>query len=232
MSQSEIDRLASDISVTAEVVTNLKNSGKEHTTRITLKNTGTSPIQNGWRLYFHSFYLLYPTVFPKDKSIDLPIEKIKVIMVQGDLYALEPLPGFKAINSGESREIEMIVQYWSVSRTDFMPRWYLTSSDGTGEPRILTSTNTLSYVKPFADPRQWKRYDFDKYNPFTAQDRKARLGVIDAKMVRCARACVRACVRCLGTWRRLALTTQFVLQESVSIRNGFDEWVARHKLGI
>ena len=157
-----------------------------HSVRIELHNAGTTPVPStGWKLFFYSTYLLFPSIFPKSKTTILDVEKLKLTMCGGNLFALEPANMFREIGTSETRVIELEASYWSVSETMFMPNWYFVSTNPDVEPRIAKSTESmdLEFVKPFDDVRQWKRYTHDRYNPFTSQERMNRLNVKDTGKV-------------------------------------------------
>ena len=61
------------------------------------------------------------------------------------------------------------VRYWSVARTDSMPNWYLTFPNL--QPSVVTETSveSLHFVADRTRVEQVKRYDFDRYMPFTPQ---------------------------------------------------------------
>lgn len=182
LTQAQLDSLANTMTIRAKMMYNLRENEKAHTVRIYVHNEGNTDIPaSGWRLYFHSMYILYPDIFPKNKSVVLELERVRVGMVQGDLYYLDPTSGFKEIQPNETRTYDITAAVWSVARTDFMPNWYITSENDVIEARVVNSTNTLDllYVDPFDDVRQWKRFAADRYNPFTAQKRMRRLSVAD-----------------------------------------------------
>lgn len=185
LTQNELDVMARDLSIEVKVLDNLRHDAVDHIVRITLTNKGNTDIPaSGWTLYFHSMLLVYPAVFPKNMTVDLEIEQIQVGMVQGDLYFMRPLGGFVAMATGSRRDFDITVTLWAVSRTDFMPYWYLVSDDPNVQPSTLNATNlSLDYVKPFDDPRQWKRVTWDEYNPYTTQERFERFGFKDTGKV-------------------------------------------------
>ena len=185
ITQNQLDTLAQTLVIQAEVTDNLKNGLDSHNVKISLQNNGSDLVPSaGWELFFHSAYMLFPSEFPKTLSTVLEKEHVKVTMHGGDLYSLQPASGFKEIAQNETRMIYIVVAYWSVSETDFMPKWYLTSDEAGVEPRVIQSTDseTLDFVAPFDEPRQWKRYRFDRYNPFTPQERYDRYYVRDTQM--------------------------------------------------
>lgn len=173
------------MSIKVKMLGNLRHNEQYHTSRLTITNVGDHEIPGSdWRLYFHSMYLVEPKVFPKNMTLDRDTEKIRLGMVQGDLYYLEPINGFVPIKSNEIREYYIDAAWWSVSRTDFMPYWYLTAN-GT-EPRIVESTNSLDldFVEPHDVVGQWKRFAGDRYNPYSTQERMRRLATPDTGKVR------------------------------------------------
>ncbi|XP_045212514.2 uncharacterized protein LOC123563659 [Mercenaria mercenaria] len=186
LTQEQLDTLANTMNITVKMLNNLRDNEIPHTLRIYVKNVGNEYIPaSGWRLYFHSMYLLYPDIFPKNKSVQLEIENVNIGMIQGDLYYLEPCRGFVKILPNEEREYDITAAWWSISRTDFMPNWYIVSKDSSIKPRIVSSTKDLElkFVEPFHDVRQWKRFAADRYNPFSAQERLKRILVKDKKRV-------------------------------------------------
>ena len=186
LNQEQLDTLANTMNIKVENLYNLRDNARTHTVRIYVKNIGSVNIPStGWRLYFHSMFLLFPEIFPKNMTVELKMEHIRVGMVQGDLYYLEPSTGFVEIHPNEEREYDVIAQFWMISRTDFMPLWYVVSEDGDIEPRVVKSTDSLDleYVEPYDDVRQWKRFAADRYNPFTAQERFRRYKTTDKRKV-------------------------------------------------
>ncbi|XP_060554738.1 beta-hexosaminidase-like [Ruditapes philippinarum] len=62
-------------------------------------------------------------------------------------------------------------QAFQITRSDSMPRWYVTSS--LSMPKIIANTDdeSLNYVKDFTDKRQYQRRIDDKSHPLTPQQR-------------------------------------------------------------
>lgn len=182
LTQAQLQTFADNLDISVKVIDNLRKDTVSHIVRTTLHNNGSTSIPaDGWTLFFHSMLLVYPEVFPKNKTVDLDIEKVQIGMVQGDLYFMRPIPGFVEIPPGAKRNYDITVALWAVSRTDFMPHWYLVSDDSRVEPCVVSSTGMdLNYVQPLTDPRQWKRATKDRYNPYTAQHRMRLLGFQDS----------------------------------------------------
>lgn len=61
------------------------------------------------------------------------------------------------------------IDYYSVARTDTLPNWYITWPNLS--PEVITSTqgNFLEFVTARTTVQQWKRFDFDEYNPWTPE---------------------------------------------------------------
>ncbi|XP_052764645.1 uncharacterized protein LOC128206309 [Mya arenaria] len=176
LNQGELDELASSLQIRVKVLDNLRNDGNRHIVQTTLKNIGQSPIPDvGWTLYFHSMLLAFPDSFQHEhnKTVDMDIEKVQFGVVQGDLYYMKPILGFAPISPGKERVYNIIVQLWAVSKTDFMPLWYVSSDTEGVTPRVVKSTSSfdLDYVEDFGDIKQWKRSRADRYNPYSPQDR-------------------------------------------------------------
>ena len=75
--------------------------------------------------------------------------------------------------SGFSLEVEIVFEFWIVSRTDFMPRWYIAASGL--NPKIIASTIDIkSFVGDFTEANQYKRYEYDVYSPLTPEKRFQR----------------------------------------------------------
>ncbi|CAH1791533.1 unnamed protein product, partial [Owenia fusiformis] len=57
------------------------------------------------------------------------------------------------------------------SRSDVMPNWYV-AADGL-EPRTIQSTASedIDFVSAFDSTEKWKRYESDKYDPYTPEKR-------------------------------------------------------------
>ncbi|WAQ95651.1 HEX-like protein [Mya arenaria] len=175
LNQGELDELASSLQIRVKVLDNLRNDGNRHIVQTTLKNIGQSPIPDvGWTLYFHSMLLAFPDSFQHEhnKTVDMDIEKVQFGVVQGDLYYMKPILGFAPISPGKERVYNIIVQLWAVSKTDFMPLWYVSSDTEGVTPRVVKSTSSfdLDYVEDFGDIKQWKRSRADRYNPYSPQD--------------------------------------------------------------
>ena len=78
-------------------------------------------------------------------------------------------------------EIVFHSQYFSVARTDVMPKWYI-AAQGLRATNIVTTINEdLEFVGKFDTKEKWKRFKSDTYNPFTPQERLKRVTAKDKR---------------------------------------------------
>ncbi len=128
---------------------------------IQIKNTGDAWNEKGWAIYYSSIR----KVQSSDSS------DFAVSHVNGDLTKIEPTAGFAGFGAGETKEISIKADYWMVSQTDVMPRFYVVS--GTDSANITnTDTESLSaFVSPFTTPQQVLRNGNDHVPTATAQSR-------------------------------------------------------------
>ena len=171
--QEDIDYLASNMEVRYDVLNNLK-SETTFLSRITLSNKGQSVIRQGdWAVYFcnirmaESRYLKHNPagyVLPGNYGI-------RFTHINGCLHKFETTTDFRDIAAGSSFTFEFVADYWSVARTDVMPRWYVTA-EGLS-PRVIKNTDDeeLKFVGNFDTEEKWKRFVADRYNPYTPKER-------------------------------------------------------------
>ena len=176
LTQQELNYVGENLDVKVKLTDNLKHDGKRHAMIIALTNKGTAPIETkSLNLFFHSFFMIEPDHLPAPNGYVSDVDNVRLFHVNGMLFRAEFLPQFGDINPGESKQINLQVQDWAVSRTDVPPNWYVTA--GTREPRILKSTSAkdYSFVEDFVEPNQYKRYKSDVYTPFTPWERFDRV---------------------------------------------------------
>ncbi|KAL8595484.1 hypothetical protein ACOMHN_000693 [Nucella lapillus] len=176
VNQTRLDSLARTLEVTWTVVTNTREVYRCEAT-MTLKNTGSETLDYGdWRLYWYSVYPAEPDdLSAPGLSKELAGQGLLLTVVNGMLLYLHPAPTFPPLPPGASRVLRLKMKYWSVSRSDQFPNWYLTGSPGTN-PRILDSTSGIDppFLTPSRSPQQQKRYDFDFYADRSPEERYHR----------------------------------------------------------
>ena len=154
-----LDNLASDLTFLSQ---------------ITLTNKGQTPIKHGdWAVYFCNIRLMEPEHLKHNPAgYVIPGNYgIRLTHINGCLHKFETTSDFKDIAAGSSYTFKFHAQYWSVARTDVMPRWYVTASGLS--PRVIRNTDDeeLKFVGNFDTKEKWKRFDADRFNPYTPEDR-------------------------------------------------------------
>ena len=132
---------------------------------LTLKNTGSAITDKDWAIYFHNIRMI----------LAVNNDQFKITHVTGDLHKLEPTEKFKNIPANAVVTIPIIGEYWQISESDVMPRWYVTSSKA--EPKVIANTDTDSdnlsaFVKPLGE--QWKISPNDHNILMTPENRYQR----------------------------------------------------------
>lgn len=130
---------------------------------LTLKNTGSAITDKDWAIYFHNIRMI----------LAVNNDQFKITHVTGDLHKLEPTEKFKNIPANVVVTIPIIGEYWQISESDVMPRWYVTSSKA--EPKVIANTdsdNLSAFVKPLGE--QWKISPNDHNVLMTPENRYQR----------------------------------------------------------
>lgn len=149
--QELVDRMAADLSVTYAVVdTHAAQSGIDckalaaeyascHTARLELTNQGEELLAGDWTIYFHSIR----------RILEVNGQEFTITHINGDLHALQPTADFTGFPAGGTKTIDFIAEYWTLYRSDFMPRYYVSAGDA--ESRIIANTDTddsSAYAEP------------------------------------------------------------------------------------
>lgn len=169
-----IDNIAGSLDVKVTIIDNLADP---NLVRIgtEMKNSGTDYIlPSTWCIYFNYIRLLNPNTYPYPEGELMGNTGLRLFHVTGSLYRWCPDTNiFKPVKPGGALKFEFYAKYWQTTRTDFMPRYYVTS-DGL-EPKTIVSTDgeTLNYVTDITQPMQYKRYAHDQYRPLLARERYA-----------------------------------------------------------
>ena len=125
---------------------------------LTITNNGLEPLGNaGWSLYFSSVRppaSVLPSSDPNGQyarqhiaAQNLRLENADTAK-SGDYFVLTPIAGFTPIQPGESREIEIIAQYWQMLKND-SPSGFHISYDGQTPQAVL-----VDVVMDPSDPKQ------------------------------------------------------------------------------
>ena len=143
---------------------------------ISLTNTGSEIKDKDWAIYFSSIRMI----------LAVDNEQFKITHLTGDLHKIEPTEKFTGFPAKSSIDIPIIGEYWQLSQSDVIPRWYVTSTDAT--PKVIGNTNTenlADFVSPIGE--QWKRTPDDHnilMTPVTRFERNADIKQLDEKALR------------------------------------------------
>ena len=176
-SQKVVDTMSSQLRLNYQIVDNdAANHGVDcaalgadwascNKVTLTLKNTGPAITSNDWAIYFHNIRMI----------LAVNNDQFKITHVTGDLHKLEPTEKFKNIPANAVVTIPITGEYWQISESDVMPRWYVTSSKA--EPKVIANTDTDSdnlsaFVKPLGE--QWKISPNDHNILMTPENRYQR----------------------------------------------------------
>ncbi|CAK8692064.1 unnamed protein product [Clavelina lepadiformis] len=131
--------------------------------------------QDSWSLYFYSLYMVEPAHLPHPSGYIIPEVDFKVYHVNGGLFKLVPTEQFKGLSAnGGMIYLNLVIQYWSVSKSDILPSWYVAAANLTPVDIDSTICENCEFVGDFTQPEQYKRYEEDLYQPYSAQDRYDR----------------------------------------------------------
>lgn len=174
--QTLVDSLASQLDVNFTIVENhgaqnglaCKAMGAEwascNKSVMTIVNDGPAITNNDWQMYIHSIRVI----------LALETKDFTVKHITGDLYEIRPTESFKGFGKDETIEIPMILEYWQLFETDFMPRAYVVSGDA--KPKAIQSLDTEevdTFVTDIAGDN-WKRVPEDNNILATAASRYAK----------------------------------------------------------
>ncbi|XP_062598807.1 uncharacterized protein LOC134260252 isoform X1 [Saccostrea cucullata] len=174
LQQTDVDYIGANLGVEISVHDNTKYDGTKHRFSLTLTNTGSEVIRpDNWSIYFYSFFRIEPDHLPSAEGYISSNYKVKFKQIKGCLFSMTPMPDFPNISPNGSHFIEFFGQWWTVSRTDVPPNWYVAGPNL--KPANIKSTATgKKFVTNYETIGQWKRYRVDQFNPFTPQDRYRR----------------------------------------------------------
>ncbi|KAL9962569.1 hypothetical protein ACROYT_G031679 [Oculina patagonica] len=176
--QDDIDYLGSNMEVGYNVLNNLlplpNGSAPVFLSEITLTNKGSRPITHGdWSVYFCNIRLVEPEHLKHNPAgYVIPGNYgIRFTHINGCLHKFQTTSDFKDIPAGGSFKFEFKAAHWSVSRTDVMPRWYISAEGLNAKVIKNTDDEELKFVGKFDTEKKWKRFAKDVYNPYTPAKR-------------------------------------------------------------
>lgn len=176
--QEEIDYFAHYVRIEFTVEDNFASGDKMgghgfFTARISLFNTGNDVIhKTRWQLYGYFMRLAEPLEAPYPDGFYVYSCGLKLFHVDGSLYRFEPAGrGFTEVGPHQRLTCRLKLNAFQVSKTDTLPRWYVTAVNTV--PKIVENTDdeTLSFVTDFNKEQQYKMRFDDHNHPYTPQQR-------------------------------------------------------------
>lgn len=188
--QQVVDSMSSQLQVNYTIVdNNANNDGVDcaglgadwascNKVTVSFKNVGPAIKNNDWAIYFDNIRMI----------LKVDNDQFKITHITGDLHKLEPTEKFMGFGANETITIPIIGEYWQISQSDVMPKWYVTSTNA--EPKVIVNTDTESdnlsaFVSPLGE--QWKISPNDHnilMNPENRYQRNADIKFIDAHLLR------------------------------------------------
>ncbi|MBB5193438.1 hexosaminidase [Silvimonas terrae] len=117
-----------------------------YSAKVTLTNSGPALNGKNWEIYFSSIR----------RVLKLDTDQFAVTHLTGDLYRLQPTDKFQGFGANASLTIPMTLEYWQISESDTMPRWFVKA--GSAPAQVIANTDTED-VSQFVAPlgNNWKR---------------------------------------------------------------------------
>jgi hexosaminidase len=171
LSQADVARIASSLQLKYTVLVNVPDVcpanapwGLCLNAKITLKNNGGNLKGSGYAIYFSNIR----------RVLSVDSTEFTITPINGDLHKMAPVPNMGDFRPGETKEIPFSAEYWMLSETDVMPRFYVAAPGKTPVAIANTDTeNQESFVAPFTSPLQTRRHPADQSVIATAATRFA-----------------------------------------------------------
>jgi len=130
--------------------------------KLVLTNTSNLTWAGGFTIYYSSIR----------KVLSVDTDQFTITHVNGDLHKIEPTAAFTGWPAGQAIEIPFKAEYWLISETDVMPRFYVVA-DG-AQPALIKSTDVTdmsAIVTPLTELKVMQRTPGDKSVFATAESR-------------------------------------------------------------
>lgn len=136
-----------------EVLDNHQDGGHSFSSRLTLINNSTVPLdRTGWTLYFNFLRTIFPESLP---------DAVEVTHINGDFYQLTPTDAFIPLAPGDSLVLPFDAANWAISESDAPAGFYLVFTDDQGVSAPPEPVATV-HVQPFLTRRQTDRQPGDR----------------------------------------------------------------------
>ena len=162
-----MDSIAENLKCHYVVIDNIEEGPNVYTAKISFTNTGQNTIDRGlWSIYFTHLKMI------DTSRVDITNHSgLKISHINGYLFNIEPVENFQGFIPNQTISIKIWVEGVSVSKTDVLPNWYVASNNA--KPMIVRSTKgeDLNFVGAFDNSSKWKRFRWDRYDPYSASVR-------------------------------------------------------------
>ncbi|XP_046546432.1 uncharacterized protein LOC124256488 [Haliotis rubra] len=148
---------------------------------ITLSNNGNTTItkDGDWRIHLDTIFMLEPDYLPRPGGYELPGQGIRIHHLVGTQFTIAATDSFFDMHPGTSRKIKLQIIFWMAAKTDAMPNWFIVAPGLVPQVLVSTAGETLDFVQPITLPQQVKRYNYDRFAPFSLEERYNRFAVDD-----------------------------------------------------
>jgi len=138
--------------------------------KLVLKNTSSTDWASGFTIYYSSIR----------KVLSVGTDQFTITHINGDLHKIEPTAAFTGWKAGQAVEIPFRAEYWLISETDVMPRFYVAAEGA--QAAVIKSTDVTDMsdvITPLTDSKVVKRTPDDNSVFATAATRFADNAAID-----------------------------------------------------
>ena len=186
-SQDVVDYLSEKLQVQYSVLSNMETAsdgGPRAQASLQLTNIGNQNITDtSWELYLCSIRMWEPDTLKKNPGAvaKLGDTGLRVENVIGCLHRITADDdNFKGFIQDMTLLVPFQTSDWLAAKTDVSPNWYITARGAIPRTLFYTAGESLAFVDDFTTKEQWKRREYDNYQPYKAQDRyKMRKAVKD-----------------------------------------------------
>jgi hexosaminidase len=142
---------ADDLRISWEMIENNVNNENKFKSKFVLVNKGKDVLDaSNWAIYFN---------FGRKLKNEPVSGKVAISHVNGDLFKITPLTGFK-LKGGDSLSITFMSSYWVINESDAPTGIYIVFTEPYGRKELKTAMLPYS-IKPFLKEAQYKRFKGD-----------------------------------------------------------------------
>lgn len=138
--QRQSDFNPQNLEIKWEIIQNNYQGKSQSLSALTIINHDQNSLpQSGWKLYFNFVRVIVPA------SVS---GAVKIVFLNGDLFALSPKNDFKAVKSGDSVRIEFAAADWVINFTNAPTGFYFIEDRNPLKPIVVTNIKVFPSTKP------------------------------------------------------------------------------------